>query len=164
MDADAFEALYDKYSRLVYGVAFRVLADAAAAEDVTQGVFLKIWRSPDAFRGGNLEGWLVRVARNAAIDVVRARTARPEVEFPASLPGEETLEETAFAKLENERVRRAVAELAEGERALIELGFFGGVTHQELARRTGIPLGTVKTRMRTALRKLRAMLEGAVTP
>ena len=164
MDADAFEALYDKYSRLVYGVAFRVLADAAAAEDVTQGVFLKIWRSPDAFRGGNLEGWLVRVARNAAIDVVRARTARPEVEFPASLPEEETLEETAFAKLENERVRRAVAELAEGERALIELGFFGGVTHQELARRTGIPLGTVKTRIRTALRKLRAMLEGAVTP
>jgi RNA polymerase sigma-70 factor (ECF subfamily) len=159
-DPDAFEALYDAYHRLVYGVALRVLADPASAEDVTQTVFLKLWSSPESFREGNFPGWLARVTRNRALDLLRSRAARPQVELPEAMPEDDALEETVFAQLNGEIVRRALGQLADNERTLVELGFFGGLTHQELARRTGTPLGTVKTRIRSALRKLRVALEG----
>jgi RNA polymerase sigma-70 factor, ECF subfamily len=162
-DSDAFEALYDAYHRLVYGVALRLLNDPASAEDVTQAVFLKLWSSPESFREGNFSGWLVRVTRNRALDLVRARAAHPQVELPESMPEQDALEDTAFAHLNGESVRRALEQLAEPERMLIQLGFFGGLTHQELARRTDTPLGTVKTRIRSALRKLRTALDGVVT-
>ncbi len=161
-DSDAFEALYDAYHRLVYGVALRVLNDPGSAEDVTQAVFLKLWSSPESFREGNFSGWLVRVARNRALDLVRTRAAHPQVELPESMPEQDALEDTAFAHLNGESVRRALGQLSESERMLITLGFFGGLTHQELARRTDTPLGTVKTRIRAALRKLRAALDGVV--
>jgi RNA polymerase sigma-70 factor, ECF subfamily len=162
-DADAFEALYDRYHRLVYGLALRVLADRGAAEDVTQAVFLKIWDRPALFRGGNFAAWLARVTRNRAFDAVRARSVRAEGDFPASMPVDEALEEVAIAHLDGARVRDALAQLPPEQREPIELGFFGGVTHQEIARRIGLPLGTVKTRIRTGLRRLRNALEGAVT-
>jgi RNA polymerase sigma-70 factor (ECF subfamily) len=162
-DADAFEALYDEYHRLVYGLALRVLADASAAEDVTQAVFLKIWDSPALFRGGNFGAWIARVTRNRALDVVRARRVRDEGEFPDSLPLDDNPEDTAIAHLDGARVRDALAQLPPEQREPIELGFFGGVTHQEIARRIGLPLGTVKTRIRTGLRRLRNVLEGAIT-
>ncbi|MGA7570441.1 MAG: sigma-70 family RNA polymerase sigma factor [Candidatus Aquilonibacter sp.] len=161
-DSDAFETLYDAYHRLVYSVALRVLNDTASAEDVTQAVFLKLWSSPESFREGNFSGWLVRVARNRALDLVRTRAAHPQVELPESMPEQDALEDTAFAHLNGESVRRALGQLSESERMLITLGFFGGLTHQELARRTDTPLGTVKTRIRAALRKLRAALDGVV--
>ena len=160
-DPQAFEAIYDRFSRLVYGVALRVLGDQAAAEDVTQAVFLKLWNAPDAYREGNLTAWLVRVTRNRALDVVRARAAHPQVELSEALPEKtDALEDAVFARLDGAAVRRALAQLSWNERSLIELGFFAGLTHQELARRTGTPLGTVKTRIRAALRKLRVALEG----
>ncbi len=159
-DPDAFETLYDEFSRLVYGVALRVLADSAAAEDVTQAVFLKLWSDPESFRAGNFPAWLLRVTRNRALDVLRARTAHPQVEISTDMPERDALEDTAFANMNCQVVRDAMARLPEAERALIQLGFFGGLTHQELARRTGTPLGTVKTRIRSGLRKLRAMLDG----
>ena len=162
-DSDAFEALYDAYHRLVYGVALRVLNDPTSAEDVTQTVFLKLWNSPESFREGNFPGWLVRVTRNRALDLVRARAAHPQVELPESMPEQDALEDTAFAHLNAQSVRRALGQLAEPERTLIALGFFGGLTHQELARHTDTPLGTVKTRIRSALRKLRAALDGVVS-
>lgn len=162
-DADAFERLYDGYHRLVYGLALRVLGDAGGAEDVTQAVFLKLWRNPELFRGGNFPAWLARVARNAALDVFRSRAARAEGELPEALPADDALEETAFGRIDAERVRAALAQLPKEQREAIELGFFGGVTHEEIARRTGFPLGTVKTRIRTGLRRLRTALEGAVT-
>jgi RNA polymerase sigma-70 factor, ECF subfamily len=160
VDAGTFERLYDSYSPLVYGVALRVLTDPASAEDVTQAVFLKLWSAPDSFRGGNLPGWLVRVTRNRALDVLRSRAAHPQVEISAEMPENDALEDTAFANMNCRVVRDAMAQLPESERTLIELGFFGGLTHQELARRTGVPLGTVKTRIRSGLRRLRAMLDG----
>jgi RNA polymerase sigma-70 factor, ECF subfamily len=159
-DPAAFEALYNAHSRLVYGVALRLLGDTATAEDVTQAVFLKIWNSPESFRGGNFTGWLVRVARNRALDVLRARTAHPEVDVPETLPETDALEDTVFAHVNAEVVGRALAQLPESDRRLIELGFFGGVTHVGLAERTGLPLGTVKTRIRSTLAKLRVLLEG----
>jgi RNA polymerase sigma-70 factor (ECF subfamily) len=159
-DPEAFEAIYDRFHRLVYGVALRILADPTSAEDVTQAVFLKLWSSPASFRDGNFPAWLVRVARNRALDLVRTRAAHPQVDLPDSMPEQDALEDTAFANLNGESVRRALGQLAEHERTLIELGFFGGLTHQELAARTGTPLGTVKTRIRSALRKLRSALDG----
>lgn len=160
MDAGAFEQIYDQFSRLVYGVALRILGDPATAEDVTQAVFMKLWSSPESFRGGNLPAWLVRVTRNRALDVLRLRAAHPQVEISADMPEDDALEDTAFKDLNCQLVRDAMAQLPENERTLIQLGFFRGLTHQELARRTGTPLGTVKTRIRSGLRKLRTMLDG----
>jgi len=161
-DAGAFESLYDEYHRLVYGVALRVLSDPGSAEDVTQAVFMKIWSTPEIFRTGNFPAWIVRVARNRAVDVLRARAARPADEVPESMPAADGLEETALARIEAEQVRSAMTLLPPEQRELIELGFFGGITHEEMARSTGVPLGTVKTRIRTGLRRLRSALEGAV--
>lgn len=161
-DAAAFEALYDAYHRLVYGVAMRMLGDAGAAEDVTQAIFLKIWSAPHLFESGNFAGWLVRITRNRALDVLRSKSYRHE-ELPETRAADEMLEETAFAHIDAGHVRAALAQLPEEQRELIELGFFGGITHEEMARRTGIPLGTVKTRIRAGLRRLRSALQGTVS-
>jgi RNA polymerase sigma-70 factor (ECF subfamily) len=161
-DTAAFEALYDSYHRLVYGVALRVLSDPGSAEDVTQAVFMKIWSNPELFRSGNFGAWIVRVARNRAFDALRARAARPEDQFPAAIAAQDALEDIAIAQLNAESVRTAIEQLPEEQRKLIELGFFGGVTHQEIAKTTGLPLGTVKTRIRSGLRRLRNALDGVV--
>jgi RNA polymerase sigma-70 factor (ECF subfamily) len=162
-DADAFENLYDRYHAMVYGIALRVLGDAGSAEDVTQNVFLKIWSAPDAFRSGNLGGWLARVARNRAIDVLRSRKLRSENELSESIPDEATLEQTAMTRIDGQLARAAMNQLSDDQRSLLELGFFGGMTHDAIARQTGIPLGTVKTRIRSGLRRLRDLLDGAAT-
>lgn len=161
-DAAAFEALYDAYHRLVYGVAFRMLGDVASAEDVTQGVFLKIWSAPDLFVSGNFPGWIVRITRNRALDLLRSKS-RTYAELPEQQADDDVLEERAFADIDGALVRAALKHLPPEQREPIEMGFFGGITHDEIARRTGIPLGTVKTRIRAGLRRLRAVLEGTVT-
>jgi RNA polymerase sigma-70 factor (ECF subfamily) len=158
----AFEALYDAHHRLVYGVALRILGDAHGAEDVTQMVFLKLWNAPEHFRGGNFSAWIVRVTRNRALDVLRSRTLRNEGELPEALPEEEAIEDVAFSHIDAARVRAALAGLPAEQREPIELGFFGGITHEEIARRCNIPLGTIKTRIRSGLRKLRTALDQAV--
>lgn len=160
-DAGAFERLYDAYHRLVYGVAMRVLGDRSGAEDVTQAVFLKLWSSPDAFQAGNFAGWLVRVSRNRALDAVRSKSRiAPQLSDP--LPISDAPEQEVFAALDATRVRTALAQLPAEQRQPIELGFFDGLTHEEIARRTGAPLGTIKTRIRSGLRRLRSELDGAV--
>jgi RNA polymerase sigma-70 factor (ECF subfamily) len=161
-DVAAFEAVYDAYHRLVHGVALKMLQDAMAAEDLTQAVFLKLWTSPEAFREGNLGAWLARVTRNRALDALRSRALHPEGEMPVDIPLEGALDDAVFALIDGERVRAALAELPEEQRRLIALGFFGGVTHEEIARRTATPLGTVKTRIRAGLRKLRSELQASV--
>ena len=160
-DVTAFEAVYDASHRLVYGIAFKMLGDQAAAEDLAQAVFLKVWASPDAFAGGNFGAWIARVTRNRALDVLRSRAARPETEIPADIAVEGALDETVFARLDRERVRSALAGLPAEQRAPIELGFFGGLTHDEIARQSALPLGTVKTRIRAGLKRLRVALEGS---
>jgi RNA polymerase sigma-70 factor (ECF subfamily) len=162
-DAAAFETLYDEYHRLVYGLALRVLSDPASAEDVTQAVFLKVWDDPARFRGGNFGAWIARVARNRALDVVRARAVRADGDFPETMPLEDSIEDIAIANVDAARLREALAQLPPEQREPIELGFFGGATQSEIARRTGQPLGTIKTRIRMGLRKLRNALDGAVT-
>ncbi len=162
-DTAAFERLYDAYHRLVFGIALRMLSDTTMAEDLTQSVFLKIWSTPDAFRERNFGAWLSRVTRNRALDVLRSKASRPEGEIPADIPMEGTLDDAVFAKIDSQRVRSALAALPDEQRSPIEMGFFGGVTHEEIARRTGIPLGTIKTRIRTGLRRLRDSLAETVS-
>jgi len=162
-DPEAFESIYDLHHRLVYGIASRMLDDATAAEDVTQSVFLKIWNSPGSYRSGNFAAWLVRVTRNRSLDVLRARATRSESPLPESLPEGESMEDAAVARFDAQRVRRALAALPEEQRLAIEMGFFGGITHEEIARSTGTPLGTVKTRIRAGLQKLRGALDETVT-
>jgi len=162
-DARAFEVLYDQYHRLVYGVAFRVLSDAASAEDVTQSVFLKIWSDPARFRDGNFGAWIARIARNRAYDILRSRALHAQDELPETLPVEDAVEETALANISGERVRLALEQLPPEQREPIELGFFGGITHEQIARNAGLPLGTIKTRIRSGLRRLRAALQETVT-
>ena len=119
-DADAFEALYDGYHRLVYGVAMRVLADPGAAEDVTQAVFLKVWSSPALFQGGSFGAWIARVARNRAVDLARSRSSHGESQLDETLVVEEDLEDTALANIDGERVRKALARLPVEQREPIE--------------------------------------------
>ncbi len=159
-DVAAFEAIYDCYHRLVHGIALKMLQDAMAAEDLTQAVFLKIWSSPDAFASGNFGAWIARVTRNRALDVLRSRATRADgLELPVDLPVEIVIDDAVFARLDAEQVRRALESLPAEQRQPIELGFFGGITHEEIARQTTTPLGTVKTRIRAGLRKLRSALE-----
>jgi len=162
-DGAAFERLYDAYHRLVFGIALRMLGDATMAEDLTQSVFMKIWSSPDAFRDGNFGAWIARVARNRALDVIRSRALRDEGEIPADIAEPGAIDDVVFARLDSQRVRAALGALPDEQRAPIELGFFGGITHEEIAKRTGIPLGTIKTRIRTGLRRLRTELQGTVS-
>ncbi len=162
-DPASFEHLYDTYHRLVFGIALRMLTDMTMAEDLTQTVFLKIWTSPDSFREGNFSAWLSRVTRNRALDVLRSRAARSEAEIPADIAMDGTIDDVVFAKIDSQRVRTALAALPDEQRSAIEMGFFGGITHEEIARQTGIPLGTIKTRIRSGLRRLRGDLQSAVS-
>jgi len=162
-DVAAFEELYDGYHRLVFGIALRMTGDTTMAEDVTQAVFLKIWSAPEVFREGNFTAWLSRVARNRALDFLRSRTIRAADEIPLDLPAGGSVDDAIFERLDAQRVRAALQGLSEEQRVPIELGFFGGITHDEIARRTGIPLGTIKTRIRTGLRRLRDALGEAVS-
>jgi len=162
-DGAAFERLYDAYHRLVFGIALRMLGDATMAEDLTQSVFMKVWSAPEAFRYGNFGAWIARVARNRSLDMLRSRSLRDESEIPADIAEPGALDDAVFARLDSARVRTALADLPEEQRTPIEMGFFGGITHEEIAKRTGIPLGTIKTRIRTGLRRLRTDLQGVVS-
>ena len=133
------------------------------AEDITQSVFLKLWSAPGAFRDGNFSAWISRVTRNRVLDILRSRAAKPAIEIPVDLPAEVSLDDDVFARIDAQRVRSALAALSDDQRTAIEMGFFGGITHDEIAQRTGIPLGTIKTRIRTGLRRMREALVESVS-
>lgn len=151
--------LYDRYSAIVYGVALRVLRDTTAAEDLLQEVFLQLWRNPQAFHAerGRLAPWLAVIARNRAIDVLRKRPREEAIdELPISTGVD--LEDAAARRLAVEKVRGVLAGLPAEQRKSLEMAFFEGMTHIEIARKTGEPLGTVKTRIRSALLAVRKAL------
>ena len=155
-DQSAMADLYDRYSGVVYGVALRVLANATAAEDVVQEVFLQLWRNPQAFDAtrGRLAPWLAVIARNRAIDHLRRRPSEEDIDVLPISTGID-LEGAAAQKLAVDKVRGALAQLPQEQRKTLEMAFFEGMTHSEIAGKTGEPLGTVKTRIRTGLLALR---------
>jgi len=156
-EQQAMSELYDRYAKVVYAVALRVLQDAAAAEDVLQDVFLQLWRNPDAFDAsrGSLAAWLAVITRHRSIDRVRKR--RPEVDIEECIitTGSDLRDETERA-LVVEKVRGVLAEMNPDQRKALEMAFFEGLTHSEIAEKTGQPLGTIKTRIRSGLQQLRA--------
>jgi RNA polymerase sigma-70 factor (ECF subfamily) len=161
-DETALAALYDRYAGMLSSVLNRILRDTQAAEEILQDIFYQLWRTATDFDSsrGSLPGWLAVIARNRAIS--RLRRHRPE-------QGEELLEntivmpfnlETAVAQQELlGRVKQALDGLPKEQRSTLELAYFEGLTHSEIAERTGDPLGTVKTRLRTAVETLKRKLQ-----
>ena len=163
-DEAAFADLYDATSRRLFGLVLRIVRDHAMSEEVTQEVYLDVWRQSSRFdpdRGSALS-WLMTIAHRTAVDKVRASeasrrrddahaTTHQDIDF-------DTTAETAQASLEAQRVRRALATLTDAQRAAVELAYLGGYTHTEVARLLDLPLGTAKTRIRDGLIRLRDTL------
>jgi RNA polymerase sigma-70 factor (ECF subfamily) len=159
-DENAMEAIFRRYSGPVYSVALRVLRDTGQAEDILQEVFLQLWRKPAAFvqNRGSLGAWLVVIARNRAIDVLRRRKPSDSVD-DVVLTSPINVADEAERNIALQRVRGVIANLPEEQRRTLDLAYFEGLSHTEIASRTGDPLGTVKTRIRQALITLRKALE-----
>jgi len=164
-DPGAIELLYDRYGRLAYSLAFRVLNDAGAAEDVVQEAFLAVWRRADSFdreRGG-VRTWMASIVHHRALDRLRGRSGRNRSELPLeALPAHRSTSadswEQVAENLERDEIRRALDALSPDQRETIELAYFGGFSQSEISTRLGVPLGTVKGRTRLALRRLRTTL------
>lgn len=170
-DERALAALYDRHGVSLYGLARSILADPADAEEVVEDVFVRLWEAPDGFDPdrATLGGYLCVMTRSRALDRVRAgkrraravrRSAATDSDgfaTPVSSFGNRTTARAERAELAD-ALRDALAELPDEQRGALELAFFGGYTHTEIATETGLPLGTVKTRIRTAMQKLRGAL------
>jgi RNA polymerase sigma-70 factor (ECF subfamily) len=160
-DAQALLEVYDRYSRLVYTLAFHVLRDAHAAEDISQEIFLQLWRDPAAYnpQRGRLGAWITVIVRHRAIDQLRRQ--QKESQLPDGVLAIDRPGGPQFDHLPDIRkVRSIFNRLPPSQREVLELAYFGGLTHSEIVARTGEPLGTVKSRIRLALQNLRRILSG----
>jgi RNA polymerase sigma-70 factor (ECF subfamily) len=169
-DSTALEALYDRHASTVLGILVKVIGDRAAAEDVLQETFWRVWKSASSFdsQRGSLTGWLFRIARNLAIDAHRRMNVRPQAlgsldsaEALADQTADPTTDvpEQVQAAFRSRQVRSALAALPGLQRQVIELAYFYGMTRQEIAEATGEALGTIHTRARLGLQRLREELE-----
>ena len=166
----ALEVLYDRYASIVLGISLKVIGDQALAEDVLQETFWRVWQSAATYQSqrGPFTGWLFRIARNLAIDTYRRRNVRPQA-ISGVNGSEPMIEETpdpdtdvaeqAQSILKNRQIRKALAALPVVQRQVIEMAYFYGMTRQEIAEVTGEALGTIHTRARLALQKLRGEFE-----
>ena len=160
-DAEAFAALYDRHSRAAYSLAYRMMGEKQAAEDLAQDAFLKVWRSATSYRAdrGSVRTWLLSIVHNRGIDQLRslARRRRTQEKVEASAPKSQPSE--AFAQSwrnsQREQVREALKTLPPEQLKILELAYFSGYTHVQIAELLGLPLGTVKGRMRLGLKKIR---------
>ena len=161
-DRAAFELLYERYVRSVFGLALRRLGDRHRAEDATQEAFTAIWRSAATYKPerGPAAGWLYAVARNAIVDRFRAAGPRADGELPELVSPEAGPAEQAEQSYVSWRVHRALEGLQPREREVIELAYWSGMSQSEVAQFLDLPLGTVKTRTRSGLARLAALLEG----
>ncbi len=166
--SEALSVLYDRYSRLVYSVAMTIIDDPSVADEITQDAFVRLWENAAAFRPelGKLTTWLTGITRNRAIDVFRRRKIRPEghaISWEDALPEEmsdgSNVEQEVELAHRQAKVRRAVAQLPDEQRSALALAYFRGYAHQQIADTLGEPLGTVKTRIRLAMQKLREILK-----
>ncbi len=173
-DNQALGVIFDRYGDLVYSTALRVLRDPHMAQDISQEIFIRLWRKPQSYvaERGRFLTWLISVTRNRAVDELRSRgrrqrheTASPE-EQEREFPSGDSNDPALSAQLAEQArvVRSALAELPREQREVIELAYFGGLTQQEISDRLAQPLGTVKTRIRLGMQKLRAALAPTVRP
>lgn len=166
-DTSAISELYDRYSRLVYSLAYFIVGDHGVAEEILQDVFLRIWEKADTYRQeeARVNTWISSVTRNRAIDVIRSRGAKITANSLAwedstheSLADEHNTEAQVEQRMQQDRIRRAIKTLSTEQQDVISLAFFQGLSHSEIAELTRVPLGTVKTRIRTGMQKLREVL------
>jgi RNA polymerase sigma-70 factor, ECF subfamily len=171
-DSAALEELYDRYASRVLGISIKIVSDQALAEDILQETFWRVWQSAGTYQPqlGAFTGWLFRIARNLSIDAYRRRNVRPQAVMSTREEGDDPLleqtpdpdmdvAEQAQSILRNRQVRQALASLPNVQRQVIEMAYFNGMTRQEIAEATGEALGTIHTRARLALQKLRGELE-----
>jgi RNA polymerase sigma-70 factor (ECF subfamily) len=170
-DPNAFEVFYDRHGGVAYSLAYRIVGERGAAEDVTQEAFISIWRSGaryDAARG-SVRTWMLGVVRNRAIDFLRSKAGRaPKLDFDDDAilehrPATERTESEALQRETAREVRGALDELPGEQAKVIQLAYFGGFSHSEIAGMLGVPLGTVKGRMRLGLEKIRGELAEGLT-
>ena len=165
-DAEAFEVLYDRHGGAAYSLAYRIVGERGAAEDVTQEAFISVWRSGARFDAarGSVRSWLLSVVRNRAIDFLRSKAGKaPKLDFDdeAALeqrPATERTEEEALRRETAVELRGAIGKLPGEQSKVIELAYFGGFSHSEIAQMLQLPMGTVKGRMRLGLEKIRGEL------
>jgi RNA polymerase sigma-70 factor, ECF subfamily len=168
-DEMQFAALYDRYGAILFGLLMRILGDRAEAEDTLQDVFLQVWQKAGAFNEerGTAFTWLVTLARSRAIDRLRSRNVRQRVSLEALRAGDDQnraaatdAADQAILSEQSDIVHQALLEIPEEQRRTLLLAYFEGLSQTEIAERTGDPLGTVKTRARAGLKKLRELLRG----
>ena len=164
-DEDALAELYDRVSRVAYGLALRVLRDERHAEDAVQEAFLQVWRSAATFRAERAKAstWILTLVHRRAVDLVR-REERRQADLltddtAAAAQAPEQTEEAAWLRFERERVQTALKQLPDVQREALELAYYGGFSQSELADRLGLPLGTIKSRMFAGLARLRELLD-----
>ena len=165
-DEDALAELYDRVSRIAYGLALRVLRDERHAEDAVQEAFLQVWRSAATFRAERAKAstWILTLVHRRAVDLVRREERRqvdPLTDDSAAGEAPEQTEEAAWLRFERERVQSALKQLPDVQREALELAYYGGFSQSELAERLGVPLGTIKSRMFAGLARLRELLDDA---
>ena len=166
-DERAIEALYERYSGPLYSLAYQVTGGDRFAQDVVQEVFVAVWKNAGRFdpARGSLRSWLFALARHKAIDLVRreANVRRHTADVDLELEeAADDVDQEAWRRVRRDAVRAAITELPEAQRVALEMAFFGGLTHVEVSEALGIPLGTAKTRIRTALLRLRDILGQSV--
>ncbi|MDQ5811932.1 MAG: sigma-70 family RNA polymerase sigma factor [Actinomycetota bacterium] len=160
-DAEAFAVLYDRHGRAVYSLAYRMMGERQAAEDLAQDAFLKVWRSATSYRAdrGSVRTWLLSIVHNRGIDQLRSHASRRrtqekiEASAPKSQPSEAFAQ--SWRNSQGEQVREALGTLPKEQLKILELAYFSGYTHVEIAELLDVPLGTVKGRMRLGLKKIR---------
>jgi RNA polymerase sigma factor (sigma-70 family) len=160
-DEQALAALYDRFGRVAYGVAFRILRDGALAEDAVQDAFLAAWRTAAGFDAerGKASTWLLTLVHRRAVDVVRREERRrADVLDDAPAASGDATDETAEVREQRRAVQAALARLPPEQREALELAYYGGLSQSELAERLGVPIGTIKSRMFAALARLRDLL------
>jgi RNA polymerase sigma-70 factor (ECF subfamily) len=165
-DPEAFEVLYDRHGGVAFSLAYRIVGDRTAAEEVTQEAFISVWRSGARFDAarGSVRSWLLSVVRNRAIDFLRSKAGKaPKLDFDddsalEQRPAQERTEEEALRRETAAELRGALGKLPGEQSKVIELAYFGGFSHSEIAGILGLPMGTVKGRMRLGLEKIRGEL------
>ncbi len=164
----ALGSFYDRYSRLVFSLAVSISGDEAAAEEITQDVFTQVWHKAATYQPelASVSTWLASITRNRAIDMYRRQNVRPEghmvywdAEPSFDLPADGNVEDQAESNMQGQRLRQAVNSLPDEQKRVLALAFFQGYTHEEIAQVCAEPLGTVKTRIRLAMHKLRHILK-----